>query len=94
MLLPKFTAEASIGNHESYADAKGKYKKYDSSVKIEPQANPLCTGFNCHDFAGYRTCLQRVCDYFDDHGRLWMSTYIDKFSIIKIWETSNPPVEP
>ena len=63
MSFPKFTAEASIGNHESYVDAKGKYKKYDSSLKIEPAQElyehciadgcvstpdgKICRGWNC-----------------------------------------------
>ena len=72
MLLPKFTAEASIGNHESYADAKGKYKKYDSSVKIEPaESLEVCESRGCFWIVGTGTyaCGYKICDRYEN-GRL------------------------
>jgi hypothetical protein len=100
MSLPNFTAEASIGSHESYTHAKGKYQNYDSSLIIEP-ARALCDCDGCVEHciadgcistSGGRICRGWSCAGCGYGGSVLYQYYQYGWHFLE--DTRNPPVEP
>jgi len=99
MSLPKFTAEALIGNHESYTHAKRKYKNYDSSVKIEPAQErvEVCESRGCFPVpgTGHYACGGYVCDTYQNGRLVEYQVFRGSYHVLWNWIQSGgrPTVE-